>query len=107
MITALLHPGLQPRHQFASSLFYTVLYRCILEARRAAWLWAGCACVFYLSMSPCLSLCLCRQAELALLQSLPCFIAAWMLGSSYAAAVSACVFLCRAQQRELGLRFCL
>lgn len=106
MITALLHPGLQPRHQFASSLFYTVLYRCILEARRAA-IPLGGMCLCFLSMSPCLSLCLCRQAELALLQSLPCFIAAWMLGSSYAAAVSACVFLCRAQQRELGLRFCL
>lgn len=59
---------------------------CALEARRAASPRrahrAGHACVFHLSVSPCLSLCLCRQAELALLWSLSSSSGAWVLGSS-------------------------
>lgn len=56
--------------------------------------------VFSTSASPCLSLCLCGQAELAPLWSLSCSFAAWVLGSSWCGPV----LPRRAQQREPGLR---
>lgn len=98
-------------HQFAPSLFCTVLCRCVLESRRAA---GPCRApqsrsylCFHLSVNLWLSLCLCRWAELALLWSLSCSFAAWVLGSSLCCCCLSQRSLCGARQRELDLRFCL
>lgn len=76
-----LAPRAQPIPRLAPSLFCTMLCSRALETRRAACPHrAGCAC--FPPLRVCLSLCLCRQAKLALLWSLSCSFAAWVLGSS-------------------------
>lgn len=71
VVTALLHPGLQPGHQFASSLFYTVLCRCVLEARRAAVPLGG-MCLCFLSLCEPVSVPVLVQAGRACSSPVPC-----------------------------------
>lgn len=71
-----LAPRAQPMPQLAPSSFCTLLCSRALEARRAACPTERDVSVFSASVSPRLSLCLCGQAELALLCSLSCSSAA-------------------------------
>lgn len=73
VVTALLHLGLQPGYQFASSLFYIVLCKCVPEARRAAVPLGG-MCLCFLSLCEPVSVPVLSQAGRACSSPVPALL---------------------------------